>query len=193
MSTAATKMHHSAEDLLIMPDGDFYELVHGNLVERKMSLLSSYVAGVIFSMLFAFCRLRTSEWVFPEGTSYQCFSQDPDKVRKPDVSFIRLERLSAEKAAAKGHARIAPDLAVEVISPNDLYDEVDEKIKEWLSAGVQLIWVVSARTHTVTVHRADGTSAIFHENDELTGENVLPGFHCQVRDFLLLPTETSPA
>ena len=189
MSTAATKVQFSPDDLLTMPDGDFYELVDGNLVERKMSMLSSYIAGVIFSMLFAFCRPNRSGWVLPEGTSYQCFSADPGKVRKPDVSFIRLERLSAEKAAARGHGRIAPDLTVEVISPNDLYDEIDAKVEEWLSAGVQLVWVVSPRKRTVTVHRADGTSGIFHENDELTGEDAVPGFRCQVRELFLLPTE----
>src|SRR6516164_2607030 len=104
-------------------------------------------------MLFVFCRPKTLGWVFPEGTSYQCFSDAPGKVRKPDVSFIRLERLSAEEAAARGHARIAPELAVEVVSPNDLYEEVDEKVEEWLAAGVQLVWVVSPRLRTVTVHR----------------------------------------
>jgi Uma2 family endonuclease len=108
------------------------------------------------------------------------------------VSFIRLERLSAEQAAGKGHARIAPDLAVEVVSPNDLYDEVDAKVEEWLSAGVQLVWVVSPRKRTVAVHRADGTSTIFHENDELTGDDIIPGFRCRVREFFLLPTEAGP-
>src|SRR5262249_44653683 len=135
MSTAATKTRYTPEDLLTMPDGEFYELVHGNLVERKMSILSSYIAGVTFSLLFAFCRPKKLGWVFPEGTTYQCFQDDPGKVRRPDVSFIRLERLSPEQAAARGHARLAPDLAVEVVSPNDLYYEVDTKTQEWLSAG----------------------------------------------------------
>jgi len=193
MSTLATETRYAPEDLLTMSDGDFYELVDGNLVERKMSVLSSYVAGVIFSFLFAFCRPNRGGWVFPEGTSYQCFPHNPNKVRRPDVSFIRLDRLSAEEAAAKGHVRVVPDLAVEVVSPNDLYDEVDDKVDEWLSAGVQLVWVVSPRKRTVTVHRADGTSAIFHEKDEITGEDVVPGFRCQVREFFLLPTETDPA
>ena len=175
-----------------MPDGNRFELVDGNLVERTMSMLSSYVAGVIYSLLFAFCQPKKSGWVFPEGTSYQCFKDDPNKVRKADVSFIRLERLSREQASARGHARIAPDLAVEVVSPNDLYYEVDAKAEEWLAAGTHMVWVVNPQNRSVTMRRADGTTTVLHENDELTGENIIPGFRCQVRELFLLPTETTP-
>jgi Uma2 family endonuclease len=162
------------------------------LVERNMSMLSNYIAGVVYSLLFGFCRPKKLGWVFPEGTSYQCFQDDPSKVRRPDVSFVRLERLSPEEAAARGHARLAPDLAVEVVSPSDLYYEVDAKAQEWLDAGVKLVWVVNPRTRSVAIHRADGSSAILHEQDELTGENVIPGFRCQVRELFLLPTEAPP-
>jgi Uma2 family endonuclease len=193
MSPSTTNRPYTPEDLLTMPDGHLYELAGGNLVERKMSMLSSYIAGVIFSLLFAFCRPKKLGWVLPEGTTYQCFQDDPDKVRKPDVSFIRLERLTAEQASAKGHARLAPDLAVEVVSPNDLYYEVDAKAQEWLLSGVSLVWVVNPRTRSLTVLRADGSSAILHEQDELTGESVIPGFRCQVRELFLLPMDAADA
>ena len=192
MSTAATPTRYTPEDLLTMPDGDRYELVNGQLVEHNTSLLASYIAWTIQWLLHAFCRENQPGWVFPEGATYQCFADDPGKVRKANVSFIPLERLTAEQASAKGHLRLAPDLAVEVVSPNDLYYEVDAKAEEWLSAGVQLVWVVNPRGRTVTVYRADGTITMLLEDDELTGENFVPGFHCQVRDLFRLPTETTP-
>ena len=86
MITVASEKRYTPEDLLSMPDGDHYELVDGRLVERKMSLWSSYVAGVIFRMLDLFCRENRLGWVLPEGTSYQCFPALPSRVRRADRS-----------------------------------------------------------------------------------------------------------
>jgi Uma2 family endonuclease len=174
-----------------MPDGDRYELVNGELVERNLSYWSSYIAGVIHHLLTTYCLENKPGWVAPGGTSFQCFPDDPQKVRKADVSFIRLDRLTSEMATEEGHMSLAPDLAVEVISPGDLYYQVDAKTEEWLSAGVQLVWIVNPRTRMVTVRRVDGTTSVFRENDELTGETVIPGFRCRVGELFRLPTDTT--
>jgi Uma2 family endonuclease len=192
MSTVATKNRYTAKDLLSIPDGDRYELVAGKLVERNVSYWSSYIAGAIHRLLSTFCLDNKRGWVSPEGTSFQCFPDDPQKVRRADVSFIRLDRMTSERATQEGHMPIAPDLAVEVVSPNDLYYQVETKTEDWLSAGVQIVWIVNPRTHTVTVRRADGSSTTLRENDDLTGENIVPGFRCQVRELFLLPTEAAP-
>jgi Uma2 family endonuclease len=188
MSSQATKTRYTPEDLLTMQDGDRYELVNGELVERDMSYWSSYIAGVIHRLVSTYCLDKKRGWVAPEGATFQCFPGDPQKVRKADVSFIRLDRLTAEMATDQGHMSIAPDLAVEVTSPGDLYYK-DAKTEEWLAAGVQLVWVVNPRTRMVMVRRADGTATSFHENDELTGESVIPGFRCRVGELFLLPTD----
>ena len=78
---------------------------------------------------------------------------------------------------------LAPDLAVEVISPNDLASEVNEKIDEYLSAGVSLVWVIDPDSKTVSVYRKDGSTARLRESDELSGEDVIPGFSCKVNDI----------
>lgn len=187
MITVASEKRYTPEDLLTMPDGEHYELVDGRLVERKMSIWSSYVAGVIFHLLHSFCHEHRLGWVFPEGTSFQCFPAQPSKVRKPDVSFIRLQRLSLAQATTEGHCPIAPDLAVEVISPNDTAYETDEKVREFLDAGVPLVWVVNPEQRTVEIHRASGTGTILRENDEINGEDVVLGFRCRVGDFTLPP------
>jgi Uma2 family endonuclease len=176
-----------------MPDGDRYELIDGHLVERTVSTLASYVAGRVYLLVQLFCQQHGLGWVFPEGTSFQCFPFAPGQVRKPDTSFIRLDRLTAAQAADEGHCPVAPDLMVEVVSPNDLAYEIDRKVRDFLRAGTRLVWVVNPQVQTVQVHRAGSIGAILGENDELGGEDVLPGFRCRVGELFVLPTAPAPA
>ena len=192
MSTATTVTLYTPDDLLQMPDGDQYELVDGILVERKMSTLSSYVAGELHTNLNLYSREHRQGWAFPEGTGYQCFPGHPAKVRKPDTSYVRRERLTPEQVQAGGYLTVVPDVAAEVVSPNDLYYEVDVKVNEWLEAGVQLVWVINPDTRKVRVYRADGSDVTLRAHDELSGDDVIPGFKCRVGDlFQLLSAATS--
>jgi Uma2 family endonuclease len=186
MSTVATNLPFSPDELLTLPDADAYELVGGELVERKMGAKSSFIAGKVYARLERFCDDQRLGWVFPEGTSFRCFPDEPDKVRRADVSFIRFGRLAREQLP-EGHLRTAPDLAVEVVSPNDLAYDVDSKVEDYLQAGVRLVWVVNPATRTVRVHRPDGPGATLRADDELTGGEVLPGFRCSIRDLFVLP------
>jgi len=187
MSTVDEKVY-TADDLLMLPDGDNYEVVDGQLVERKMSQESSWIAGKVHRLLGAAGEDHGIGWAFPEGTSYQCFPDDPNRARRPDASFILRDRLPGGPVQ-KGHCRVRPDLVAEVVSPNDLYEEVDEKVDEWLAAGVPLVWVVNPHNHTVQVHRADGTTFKIGEEDELTADEIVPGFRCRVGD--LFPSASS--
>jgi Uma2 family endonuclease len=189
MSTATETKRYTPEDLLKMPDGNRYELVDGQLVEKDMSFWSSYVAGNVHAPMKKYADEKKAGWVVPEGTTYQCFSDAPDKVRKPDTSFIRIDRLSTEQAMSKSHMTTVPDLAVEVISPNDTVYEVDRKVQEFLDAGVELIWVINPEQRTVEIHRAkDPTKVdVLREHQELDGENILPGFRLPIRNLFLPP------
>ena len=69
------------------------------------------------------------------GVSYRCFPDDPGRVRRADTAFHALERLTAAQAVAEGHCTVVPDLVVEVVSPNDLASDVNQKRAEWLAAG----------------------------------------------------------
>jgi Uma2 family endonuclease len=186
MATVATTKRYTPDELLRMPEGDRYELVDGHLVERNMSTWSSYVAGKIYGQLDPYCSARKLAWVFPEGTGYQCFPDAPEKVRKPDVSAVRRDRMPEQEVRAGGYIRVFPDVAVEVVSPNDLVDETDEKVQEFLKAGSSLVWVVHTQGRYVHVFRARGHSTVVEENEELDGEDVLPGFKCRVADFFML-------
>jgi Uma2 family endonuclease len=192
MSTVATKSRYTPDDLLNMPDGDLYELVNGELVERNVGLESSWIGGEVQARLRDYSREKEQGWVFPADASYQCFPFDPTLVRKPDVSFIRRGRLPGDKLPAC-HCRIAPDLAVEVVSPNDLAEEVETKIQEYLNAGVRLVWVVYPESRIVHIFRQDGTLAAVRADGELDGEDVIPGFRCPVSSIFPAVSEKPPA
>src|SRR5688572_17450159 len=119
MASAAGKAVFTPEDLLNLPDPVDYELVDGHLVERHSGAESSAIGVAIGALLMAFTKPRRLGHLFNTECGYQCFFGNPNKVRKPDVSFIRMGRLPDERIPA-GHTRIAPDLAVEVLSPGDL-------------------------------------------------------------------------
>ena len=100
-------------------------------------------------------------------------------MRAPDVAFVRRERLP--DPPPRGYAALAPDLVVEVLSPDDRPGEVLSKIGDWLEAGTSLVWVVDPEQRTARVYRSDGSQAHLTESDRLDGETVLPGFECELR------------
>jgi Uma2 family endonuclease len=184
MSTASPAQY-SADDLLTMPDGDLFEVVDGQLVERKMSVTSSWVAGEVHRLIANHVSENRLGWAFPEGTSYQCFPWDSGRARRPDASFVAGGRFEHDELPDQGHIQVAPDLAVEVVSPHDTYYEVDQKVEDYLEAGVKVVWVINPEQRIVRIHRAgEGRISTLHESDELSGEGVLPRFTCRVADVL---------
>ena len=119
---------------------------------------------------------------------------DPDRVRKPDVSFVRHDRLPGN-LVPKGWVKIPPDLAVEVISPNDRVFDLDGKLADYRDAHVPVVWVINPDRRTVTVYRIDNSIRLLFEDDELSGEDIIPGFRCRVREILSAsePIESVPA
>jgi Uma2 family endonuclease len=185
MSTAvATEARrYTPEDLLAMPDGKSYELVDGRLVERKMGAESSEIGGNLYFLLRMFCRGHDLGIVWPADNGFQCFPHAPGLVRRPDVSFIRRGRLPGD-VSPKGWVKIPPDLAVEVVSPNDLVGELEEKLDDYRKADVPLVWVIYPEQRKARIFRLDGPAVELMEDDELTGEDVIPGFRCPLREIL---------
>jgi Uma2 family endonuclease len=169
-------------ELLEMPDGVNYELADGRLVERNVSTLSSLVEGLVYEKVQAHNRQGGHGFVWPGTLGIQCFPNQPNKVRKPDLTFVKGERLTPELLTS-GFLPLAPDVAVEVISPGDLAHEMSAKIEEYLQAGLSLIWVIEPEIRIVDVYRKSGEITRLRESDELRGEDVLPGFRCRVADL----------
>jgi Uma2 family endonuclease len=191
MSTAvASQQIVTPEDLLAMPDSKSYELVDGQLLERHMGVMSSLVGTKLVIRLGLHCERHALGQVWGSDNGYQCFPHEPARVRKPDVSFIRNDRLSANHLS-QGWCKIPPDLAVEVISPNDLVSELEDKLDDYRSVQISLIWVIYPERRTAWIHRANGSSTHLRENDEISGEEVIPGFRCPLSE--IFPPQERPA
>ncbi len=99
--------------------------------------------------------------------------RQPDTVRAPDVAFVAWDRIPT---ASAGFAELAPDIAVEVLSPGDRPGAVLAKVADWLTADTSLVWVIDPARRLARVYRADGSEAIVHESAALEGDTTLPGF-----------------
>ena len=183
MLTQPISKRYTPQDLLAMPDNNGMELVDGQIVEKEVSRESSEVEGLILFRIQAFLADHPIAKAYPASLGYTCFPDDPVKMRKPDVTVVQLSRLNQLSKGDSGYMPIYPDLAIEVISPNDVTYDTDEKVREYLDAGFPLIWVADPKARTITVHPLKGRPAIFTDDDEMTADAVLPGFHCKVRDF----------
>jgi len=173
----------TAEELLDMPDDGYrYELVRGEL--RKMAPASydhGTVSGNVFASLHTHVRNNGLGKVTAAETGF-LLATNPDTVRAPDAAFVRRER-DAAAGPVNGFFPGPPDLAVEIISPNDRYTEVYEKVDEWLDAGSGMVVVVNPRNRTATVRVAGANPVILHEGDTLDGGDVVPEWRMAVADM----------
>ena len=107
-------------------------------------------------------------------------ARNPDTVRAPDVAFVRSGRVAGPNP---GYVEGAPDLAVEILSPDDRPGYVRDKVAEWLEAGTGAVWVVDPRDRTVTVHRSRRKAVVLGEADVLRGDSALADFELAVREI----------
>jgi Uma2 family endonuclease len=150
------------------------ELVRGALVVREPAgARHGDVAMNVAHALKQFVDARRLGRVFAAETGFKLFSE-PDTVRAADAAFVATTRLPA--SLPLGYLELAPDLAVEVLSPNDRPGEVLAKVADWVTAGTTLVWVIDPACHAARVYRADGRETHLDVAGKLDGESVLPGF-----------------
>jgi Uma2 family endonuclease len=113
--------------------------------------------------------------------------ESPGTVVGPDVAYCVEE--SKYEEVESDWVDTPPVLTVEVVSPTDRMSEVNEKIAEYLKAGVKVVWLADPESKTLTVYRADRGHAVLKIGDDLLGGDELPGFTCKVADFFRLPGE----
>lgn len=106
-------------------------------------------------------------------------TRNPDTVRGADIAFVRAERLDGRPRPTSFWMG-APDLAVEVLSPDDRPGEVAEKVDDYLAAGALLVWVLNPKRKTITVHEPMAAPRVLKATDHLDGGVVLQGFKCKV-------------
>jgi Uma2 family endonuclease len=171
MGTTTTLM--TAEQLWQRADSGRAELVYGELVERMpLGLLHSLLVGCIFSWLREFV-LQHKLGVVGTELGF-ILERDPDLVYAPDVFFLSKNRV--RPPYSKRFFEGAADLAVEVLSPDDRAGQLHQKIRAYLKAGTRMVWVVDPDNNTVIVYHPSGDAHVYSGQDEVTGEDVLPGF-----------------
>jgi len=173
----------AVDELLRFRDpGKTAELVRGVLVVREPPSTSHGArAARLARRLGNFAEEHGIGEVFAQDTGFK-IQGDPDTVRAPDVAFVARDHLGRIPEA--GYAELAPDLVAEILSPADRPGEVLEKVGQWLSAGVRVVWVLDPQRRHARVYRADGTLSLVAANEELDGEDVLPGFRTPLGELV---------
>ena len=171
----------SAEEFLYLPEGEGHELVDGELVEVGMGFDSSWIGGELHRRMANFVLERGLGITAPQETGIQVWPDRPNLVRKPDAMFIRAGRMPAPRP--QGWLRVVPDLVVEVISPNERAEVIEQKLIEYRRASVPLVWVLYPSSRTAHVFRADRSYTELGPEDVLDGEDILPGFRCPLAEL----------
>ena len=161
--------------------GKSTELVRGRVIVREPpGFYHGHVAARLLFVLGEHVYARDLGWLSAQDTGFKIES-DPDTVRAPDVAFTSKHR--GLEIPRRGYAPFAPDLAAEILSPDDRPGEVLSKVGDWLDAGVRVVWVIDPERREARVYRADGTQSSVGEDGTLNGESVLPNFSCQLADL----------
>lgn len=165
----------SAEALLELPKGQLRrELIRGELKEMAPAgHRHGHIAHEIALSLGSHVKATKPGRVYAAETGFKLES-NPDTVRTPDVEFVTAGRL--ENLPDTGYFPGPPDLAIEIVSPNDRHSDVEEKLEMWLFYGVKMVVTINPQTRTATVYRSLDSIRMMREDGVLEGEEVVPGW-----------------
>ena len=158
-----------------------YEYVQGELVQIPATSVEHGLIGAnVFLRLGPYVQEQQLGAVFFSETGFRV----GDRVLKPDIAFLSTGRIPEERRKA---SPVPPDLAVEVVSPTDMFERVEEKAFAYLEAGTRMVWVIAPRSKIVMVYRSETDIKLLNRNDILSGENVVKGFSCEVASLFESP------
>jgi Uma2 family endonuclease len=184
MTTIESKLV-TADELVRMGDIGRCELIYGELIMMSPAGAEhGVVAGRVFRMIAQFVEDHGLGLTLAAETGFK-LAESPDLVRAPDASFVRKSRVGSK--LPKGFFPGAPDLAIEVVSPDDTRREVAEKVNMWLAHGATSVWVADPTPMNITIHRTGEEPQRFDLDDTLMDERVLPEFHLPLRKVFVLP------
>jgi Uma2 family endonuclease len=174
--------HITVESFWCMPEeGQHLELVRGEV-------LATPLPGAEHSVIVASFGVPLLQWAKATGTgvvsvrSGFILGRKPDTVRATDLAFVRADRLPAGRIPT-GFFDLAPDLAVEVISPCETAADVQEKVLDYLDVGTRLVVLVYPIIRCLIAHAADGTGRTYREDEHFSAPTILPGFTCPVAEI----------
>lgn len=170
----------TAEDLFQLGPDAPYELIEGELVAvNPPGGIHGEVAGKLSAYLGMFVLANELGKFYTNDAGF-VLKQNPDTVLGPDFAFIRKGRLAK---SPKAYIRIAPDLAVEVVSPSNTRPDIDRRTQIYLDAGVEQVWIVDPFREEFSVCRAGAPTAVLGPDDVIDGDDILPDFELRVGDL----------
>jgi Uma2 family endonuclease len=160
-----------------------YEVVDGVVEELPpMGIYSIWIALELYDRLRPFVRQHKLGWVVAEGLFI--LREEPDLRRRPDVAFVSADRWPLDRPLPEtGDWAVVPNLAVEVISPNDLFDKVQAKLDEYFSLGVRQVWLIVPKFRKLYVYESPTRARILTGADTLQ-DTVVPGLTLRLDDLL---------
>ena len=172
--TISEKRNWTDEEFMALPDGDRYELVNGELIiVGNSGMEHGNLGAFLCGLLEIYARRNKLGLTFDSSTA---FTMKTGNKRSPDVSFVAKDRLRGLKKLPKGFFQGAPDLAVEIISPSNTFDEIHTKIVEYFDGGSKLVWVIHPDEESVLVYHKPQPDKLLQRSDSLDGETIIPGF-----------------
>ncbi len=179
---STTRSTATEADLLRMPkDGRKYELVDGRIRVSPAGTRHGKVSVKLVLRLGSFVEDRRLGHVFESSTGFRL---PGGNVRSPDVSFVARGRFPNDEQVPEGFGDLAPDLAVEVLSPDDRSRDVLDKVGEYLQAGVRLVLVVDPKRERANMYRSLTEVSSFTPADVVELGDVVPGFSFKLREIL---------
>ena len=178
---AATERLYTGAEALALGDIGPYELIEGRIVHMSPTKHQHGKYKInLATILNNFVKQHKLGEV--QGGEVGLYvRRNPDTVRAADVLFISNERLA--KANPDSFLDVAPELAAEIVSPDDRWTEIRQKIREYLSAGVSVVLVIDPAEQTATVYRSFANVHELTTADTLTLEDILPGFSVPVAEL----------
>ena len=169
-------------EIILDPEKE-YEIVDGQPEEKEMGgARHGGVGARLIARLVMHVEAHQLGGIYGPDTTFQIGQNQ----RLPDVSFVSASRIPPE-GEPEGIWPIAPDLAVEIIWPNDLFEKVLSKVWEYFAAGVRQVWLISLEHKTVIIHHSPTQTTILTEADELASDELLPGFRLRIGELFQPP------
>jgi Uma2 family endonuclease len=178
-ASRVSKKTWSDDELMQIEHEGKVELVNGDLLFfMPAGLEQEDVAMALVTALRPYVRRHRLGRIYGAQAGFRLV----DNLRCPDVSFVRTERLPGGRSP-KGFGHFAPDLAVEVLAPKQSLKYYSDKIAEYFSWGVRLVWLIDPKAKTVMVFTSAKESQRLTVDDELQGGDVISGFACRVAEL----------
>ena len=159
-----------------------FEIIEGKVIPLAPTKpIHGLVAGKVFLMLALYAQQHKLGRVFAAETGF--FTRgDKKTVRAPDVAFVSYQKIPAGELPGD-FLSVAPELAVEVVSPGDRAGEIETKTREWLDFGAALVWIVYPEAKRVHVCTIGNQIHVLSTTDKIDGGSILPGFEAAISAF----------